>query len=394
MYHTAIGLTRCSFAMHEILIDNSEPLEDFCAQLKNSAWIAIDTEFMREKTYYPNLGLIQISDGQTTAAVDPLALDNLDPLKELMLDQKITKVFHAARQDLEIFLNLWKVLPTPVFDTQPAASLLGYGEQIGYAKLIKTVLNIDLPKEHSRTDWLKRPLSDGQLRYALDDVIYLGRAYQEILNTLRQKDRLHWLEEEFKLLVDTKTYYPHPDDQWQRVKGRQHLKGVKLAVLQKLAAWRETRAMEKNLPRRWILKDEVLIDLARRTPETTQKLGQIRGLDPALIRKIGKMLLDEIAMAKETPRELWPDDKSRPSALSAQQEAMLDYLNCALRLIAEQNQISPAAIASKKDLEKLLRNEKGALDAGWRHALAGEKLTEIVTGKLSITHTNGVLEIK
>lgn len=379
--------------MQELLIENYNQLEAFCARLSESPWLAVDTEFMREKTYYPRLGLIQVSDGNHTAAIDPLAIDDLGPLESLMFNPNIDKVFHAARQDMEIFLHLWQALPAPVFDTQPAASLLGHGEQIGYAKLIQELLGVDLPKGHSRTDWLKRPLSEGQLRYALDDVIYLGKAYQKLSQALQQKDRLHWLKEEFELLVDPTTYRSHPQEQWQKVKGRQQLKGIKLAILQKLAAWREQRAMDKDLPRRWILKDEILVDLARRTPESKQQLETIRGLDPGQIRAIGDQLLEEIKRALSLPKAQWPRDKTRPARLSGQQEAMVDYLACALRLIAEQNQISPAAIASKKDLEKLVRKEKGSLDLGWRHSLAGATLKKLVDGELSLTNNSGCLEI-
>lgn len=234
--------------MQESYIDKPEQLEQLCEAIRQSEWLALDTEFMREKTYYPKLCLLQVCNGKTAACVDPLSLNRLDPLIEIIMDPSIVKVFHAGRQDLEIFNFLWQKLPAPLFDTQLAATLLGLGEQLGYASLVQKLLGIELDKGHTRTDWSRRPLQPGQLRYALDDVIYLGEIYNDLDNRLRKLGRENWLQEEFTLLADPDTYRIDPDSAWQKIKGRQRLKGVQLAVLQRLTAWRKTRPSSPTVP--------------------------------------------------------------------------------------------------------------------------------------------------
>ncbi len=236
--------------MQEIYVDSPAGLDALCKQLQDSEWLALDTEFIREKTYYPRLCLFQVSNGDVAACVDPLRLDDLQPLLDVLYDGRILKILHAARQDLEIFLHDYQRLPMPIFDTQPAAALLGYGDQIGYANLVKLMLDVDLPKDQSRTDWMQRPLDPQQQRYALDDVIYLGRLYLHMRANLFDRERLQWLAADFAPLADPETYYPDPMLMWRRIKGRQPLRGRQLAVLQQLAAWREREARRRDLPRK------------------------------------------------------------------------------------------------------------------------------------------------
>jgi len=376
--------------MQEYYIDDDKTLLDFVEQIKDSEWLAIDTEFIREKTYHPNLCLLQISNGKVAACIDPITLKNLRPLLDVLYDGRIMKVFHAAKQDLEIFLKDWKEIPLPLFDTQPAASLLGLGDQVGYAKLVKQMLNVDLPKDHSRTDWSKRPLSDGQLRYALDDVVYLGQVYEKMRGMLVEKERLQWLTEDFAELASPNTYRPNPQLMWNKVKGKHQLKGQRLAILQSIAAWRETQAVERNLPRKWVIKDEVLIDIARRSPTQMAQLESIRGFEPSNIRRHGETLIKLVAEANELAKESWPSEKNISKPTTASEDAMLDLLNCALRLIAEQQQLSPTAIATRKELVKLLRKEeKAELMRGWRKTVAGDKLNQIIAGTLSLRVTDG-----
>ena len=380
--------------MQEQLVETPEQLEQICSQLRGSEWLAIDTEFIREKTYYPRLCLIQVCNGEVAACIDPLKLQQLDPLLDILYDGSTLKVLHAARQDLEIFLHDHGRLPMPVFDTQPAAALLGHGDQIGYANLVKLLLDVDLPKDQSRTDWSQRPLDDQQLRYAFDDVVYLGQLYLHMRAHLFDRERLQWLAADFATLADPKTYYPDPHNMWTRVKGRKLLRGRQLAVLQALAAWRETQARERDLPRKWILKDDALIELCRRMPRDTGGLARIRGLEPGQIRREGDTLIAAIRQAADLPREQWPQDGGRPKPLSAEQEAMVDLLHAALRLIAAQHQLSPLAIASRKDLEKLVRGESGGpLDEGWRGSLAGQTLRQIMHGEIALEVHNGGLEL-
>ncbi len=380
--------------MQESFIETPQQLQDFIHRVKHSPWLAVDTEFIRERTYYPRLCLIQVANDREAAAIDPLALDNLSPLKELLLDPAIEKVFHAARQDQEIFLNEWGALPRPVFDTQPAAALLGHGDQVGYGKLIQQVLKVELAKDHSRTDWSRRPLDKAQLRYALDDVIFLGQAYLKMKQALEKQGRLAWLKPEFDALTAEATYALNPMDMWKKVKGRQHLKGVKLAVLQALAAWREEQALARNLPRRWILKDDVLLEIARRAPANIRDLEKIRGVDGNFIKHNASDIIQRVKQALALPRDQWPQDRFRANRPTPEQEAVLDVLSAALRLIALEAGLSPQAIASRKDLAALLNGEeKAALLQGWRKQLAGIPLQELLQGKHRIKLDDGKISI-
>lgn len=376
--------------MPELFIETAEQLQDFVQQVADSPWLAVDTEFLRERTYYPRLCLIQVANEHIAAAIDPIAITDLSALRALLMNPAIEKIFHAARQDMEIFLNEWDTLPAPLFDTQPAAALLGIGDQVGYGKLIQQVLNIELPKDHSRTDWSRRPLDKAQLRYALDDVIYLGQAYLKMKPQLEKAHRLSWLDAEFRMLTSPQTYSLNPMDMWKKVKGRQHIKGIKLAILQALAAWREEQALAKNLPRRWILKDDVLLEITRRSPANAEELEKVRGIDAGFVRKQGKTILDLIEKARQLPKDQWPKDKfvaARPTPL---QEATLDLLTAALRLIAQEAGLSPQVIASRKDLLALLKKDENcALLQGWRKGLVGEPLQELIAGQRQIVMEQG-----
>ncbi len=380
--------------MLELHVETGPQLHELCIQLKDSKWLALDTEFIREKTYYPNFCLLQISNGELAASVDPLAIEDLGELMEIIFDDSIVKIFHAGRQDLEIFHQLWSKLPKPLFDTQLAATLLGLGSQIGYGNLVQKITGRELEKGHSRTDWSRRPLSKDQLRYALDDVIYLGDIYNDIVKRLKSLERESWLREDFDELTNPATYIIDPQAMWQRIKGNQHLKGVQLAVLQAISAWREREAERTNRPRRWILKDEVLIDLARRQPANIKGLEQIRGLEPGSVKRHGDTLLKLIAESKNLPKEKWPKAKARTAGLNANQEATVDLLQSCLRLIAEREEITPSALASRKDLELLaMGNKKSELLHGWRKELVGDILLKVLDGKIVPKLKDGVLHL-
>ena len=232
-------------------IETPADLSALCEQLKRSDWLTLDTEFIREETYYPQLCLIQVATDDVVACIDPLAIDDLSPLMEVFYDPAITKVLHSARQDLEIFQNLRGRPPENIFDTQIAATLLGQGDQIGYGNLAKAMLGVELDKAHSRTDWAKRPLSPEQLDYAADDVRYLRDIYKQQIQQLQEMGRLQWLDEDFAQLSNPALYEPPIADAWKRLKGLNRLKGVQLAIVRELAQWREELAKERNLPRRW-----------------------------------------------------------------------------------------------------------------------------------------------
>jgi ribonuclease D len=378
--------------MRELFVDTPEALAELAQLLAGSEWLALDTEFMREKTYLPRLCLIQVANEEVAASIDPLACEDLSPLLDVLYDGSILKVLHAARQDLEIFLTTWHRLPLPLFDTQPAAALLGHGDQVGYAKLVKEVLDVDLPKDHSRTDWCRRPLDEGQLRYALDDVIYLGRVYLQMRGRLSDRERLQWLAADFADLADPATYVQNPRTAWKRVKGRQPLRGVQMAVLQELAAWREAQARERDLPRRWVLKDEVLVELARRRPRDLRQLERVRGTEPGGIRRDGADILAAVTRGLEQPREDWPSERRASRPLSAIEEARVDLLSAGLRVLADEHQLSPHAIATRKDLEKLVRGDNEiSLMEGWRRRVAGDRLLDLRDGRCQLRNEDGTL---
>lgn len=381
--------------MQELHVESPEQLTTLCAAIRESKWLALDTEFMREKTYFPQLCLLQICNGDIAASVDPLSLPSMEPLMEIIYDPAISKVFHASRQDLEIFHHLWKRLPAPLFDTQLAAALLGFGDQIGYGNLVQKLLNHELEKGHTRTDWSRRPLDDSQLRYALDDVIYLGEIYLKLRDQLAERGRGNWLREDFDLLTSASTYIVAPDAAWQRIKGRQRLKGLQLAVLQALAAWREDQAISSNRPRRWILKDEVTLELARRQPTELKQLERIRGLESGTLQRQGTTLLKLIAEARRLPKAQWPVEKTPPVRLDSNQEALADLLMCGLRLLAEEQRITPSTLAGRKELERMVAGERELdLLRGWRKSLAGDRLLQILDGKLSPRIEQGRLTMK
>ncbi len=362
-------------------IDNHQDLVQFCAQLSGSPFIAVDTEFVRERTYYPQLALIQISNGELIACIDPLAIDDLTPLKTLFADPRTTKVFHACSQDMEVFYHLFGELPTPLYDTQVAATLQGLGDQIGYAALVQDMLGVELDKSHSRTDWLQRPLSDKQISYAEDDVRYLAQLYPMQHQQLKELGRLAWLDDDFNLIGDPQRYRPNPASAWLRVKGINKLRGVQLAILEKLGVWREERAMEKDQPRRRIAGDETLLDIAKLRPKSLQALAKLRDMPESLVNKQGEALLQCVSLAETMPKESWPK-LNLPQRLDSAQEALVDALQAIMKLNAQQYQINITTLTSRKELDELVRGERELpILQGWRRHHGGEQLLEFMEGR-------------
>lgn len=376
-----------------LYIDTPEKLDDLCASLAGAAEIALDTEFLREKTYFPKFCLLQIAAGDVVACVDPLALNDLTPLLDILLNPAVTKVFHSGRQDMEIFFLLCGRLPAPVFDTQLAAPLLGLGEQISYAGLVAELLGVNLSKSHSRTDWSRRPLSPEQIRYAADDVIYLEQAYRRMRPRLEKLGRLDWLEEDFAELVDPSLYEIPPDQAWQRIGGVYQLKPKLLSIVQTLAAWREQTARAQDLPRGWILKDEALFDLARQQPANAEQLKLVRGLDERMLKRHGATICRLIQEATARPPRPF-DAKGRSTKKTVEQEAVLDLLMAVVRLRAAQNTLNPAILASRKDLEQLLDGfPEARLLHGWRKTMVGDELAAVLRGERGLKISGGNLRI-
>ena len=365
--------------MNDLLYIVDQPaLNDFCADLRGVSWLALDTEFIREQTYYPQLCLIQIASADRVACIDPLALPSLDPLLDLLYDPAITKVLHAAQQDLEIFYHLRGAVPTPVFDTQLAALVLGHGSQIGYAALVQQLLGVELDKTHTRANWRHRPLAPEWLAYAAADVRYLRELYPRQQAALAARGWLDALAEDFAALAVPDRYRLQPWEAWRRIREHNRLRGVQRAVLRTLAAWREERASTHDRPRRWILDDAALFELARRMPKTPDELSRIRGLPATTVQRQGETLLARIATARAEPLEQWPARISRPH-VSPEQVAKVDEMLGLIAACADRYRIPSQSLADRWQVEKLLLGEDSPLLHGWRAAVIGRELLAQLT---------------
>lgn len=372
-------------------VDTAEALEQLCAQLADAEWVAVDTEFVRERTYYPRLCLIQLSTPELNACVDALRLKRLDPVLDILFDPAVIKVMHACRQDMEVFFHLCERLPAPVFDTQVAAPVLGLPHQVGYAALVAELLGVQLDKAHTRTDWCQRPLSEGQLTYAIEDVLYLGPLYLRLRDELQRLERLEWLKEDFAALTDSSLYRNPPGDAWKRIRGAARLKGPQRAVLKALAAWRERTARRADLPRSWLLRDDALLDIARARPRELAQLDRLRSLKKATLEHYGEELLD---LVRESAHETPPRLDARARSLSLEQEALLDVMMSLVHVKGAEYGIDPAVIASRNDLVKVLDADRNAaVMHGWRHKVVGRDLIALLDGHLSLHADNGVLRL-
>ena len=364
-------------------INTPDQLTVLCEQIKKESWLALDTEFLREKTYYPKFCLLQIATPEWVACVDPIALPNLDQLFDAIYNPDIVKVFHSCRQDLEIFFQATGKLPAPVFDTQVAAPLLGFQDNPGYAMLVSSFLGINLNKAHTRADWSKRPLTPSEIEYAADDVIYLCKIYQIMVEKITELGRIDWLIQDFADLSNPEHYRVDPEKAWFRVKGKNKLTGKQLSIIQSLAAWRERIAQAEDRPKSWLLRDELLFDLAKLQPENVQELARVRGINERSVNRYGKELCQLITEAKNRPPQPL-NDKDRSAKKTQQQEAILDILTALVRVRAEENALNPSILATRKDLEDLLLNDDDELPLlhGWRYSMAGKELVGLIKGEL------------
>ena len=365
------------------LISTTKDLENFIATLKNPDWIALDTEFLRERTYYAQLCLIQIEAEGMRACIDPLAIKDMSALFDMLNNPDIIKVFHAAHQDLEILMQLTGKIPAPIFDTQVAASVLGIGDQISYARLVEELLGISLSKTQSRTDWTQRPLDAKQLEYAIDDVRYLAQIYPKMMEQLNSLGRLNWLTKDFTKAISPETYAINARERWQKVRGNQVLKRQQLAVLRELAEWRENRAEKSNLPRKWIISDEILIDLAKQQPTNSQQISKIRGINPDRTKKYHDLWLKLINKGKNLPESEWPE-QPRSKKPTSQQNLVIDLLMLVVQIKARENKISPAAIATRKSIAKMVQSGNSHLSDDWRDVLVHQSFTDVLSGKKTI----------
>ncbi len=382
--------------IHSLLTDDQD-IAEICARFAKADFVAVDTEFMRENTYWPILCLIQISDGKEAAAIDPLADGvNLDPLLDLLVEnEEVLKVFHAGGQDVEIIHNMTGKTPHPIFDTQIAAMALGPSEQIGYANLVDSWLGITLDKGARFTDWSRRPLNDRQLKYAIGDVTHLSEIFPKMLEQLKETGRGMWINAEMEKLADPENYVNDPEQAWMRVKSQgRNLEA--LGRLKALAGWREREAQAKDLPRGRIVRDETLADIAAHPPKDQAKLAQVRGLSHGWKNNdIGERLMEALADAKPLDREELPQKNGRRPKNGKENALVADLLKLLLKIRSAELNVASRLLAKAGDLERIVAGEREGVPLleGWRYEEFGRDALDLIEGRVSFTVKDGKLKM-
>lgn len=374
------------------VITENPDLAEACARLARHPFVAIDTEFLREQTFWPVLCLIQMAGpGEDEFIVDPLARGlDLKPFYDLMANEQVTKVFHAGRQDIEIVYAKANLIPHPIFDTQVAAMVCGFGESVSYVNLVKKLTNKDIDKTSRFTDWSRRPLTQKQLVYALADVTHLRDIYLQLKADLESSGRAHWLDEEMATLTDPHTYEAKPEHAWHRLKLRTRSRRS-LGVLIELAAWRERVAQAQDVPRARVLRDEALYDIANQAPTETAQLGELRTLSEGFARSArAREIVEAVKLG------LARDPKTLPQipvgqGLSAEATALVDLLRVLLKAAAARNRVAPKLIADTSDLEQIAAEQDPNVPAlrGWRRELFGADALKLKRGEVALTVAGG-----
>ncbi|WP_027486119.1 ribonuclease D [Allorhizobium undicola] len=377
------------------MIVTTEKLEEACLALAQSDFITIDTEFLRETTFWPELCLIQMASPELEVIVDPLAPGmDLKPFFDLMGNGAVTKVFHAARQDIEIIFHLGNLIPHPIFDTQVAAMVCGFGDSISYDQLVQRVKNVHIDKSSRFTDWSRRPLSDKQLEYALADVTHLRDVYIKLKAELEKEGRASWLNEEMAVLEARQTYDLHPDDAWQRLKMRLK-KPQELMVLKGVAAWREREARARNVPRSRVLKDDAIFEIAQQQPKDAEALGRLRTVPKGWERSSsGAAIIDAVNAALSIPKADWPQVQ-RQAHVPEGTASAVELLKVLLRLTSEKHGVAAKMIANTEDLEKIaLEGEAAEVAAmsGWRRDLFGDYALKLINGGVALRFVGKKIE--
>ena len=373
------------------LITSTDDLAALCDRLAQHDYVTVDTEFLRETTFWPILCVVQVASPDEAHAIDAMAGGiDLAPLYALMADERVLKVFHAARQDAEIFWKLAGAVPRPLFDTQVAAMVCGHGEQVSYSELVQSICGAHIDKSSRFTDWARRPLAQAQIDYAIADVTYLRDVYKALGLELDKTGRRGWLEDEMKVLTSPATYEQHPENAWERLKNRAR-KPRDLAVLMELAAWRETEAQARDVPRSRVLKDDVLIEVALAAPRTPETLANLRAFPRGMERS---RAANDILAAIE--RGLARDPKGLPKLTKERRggsgaAATVELLKVLLRQVCEASGVAGKMIATVDDLEAIAASDKAEVPAlqGWRRQLFGERALELKHGRLALTVENG-----
>lgn len=370
------------------IITESDDLAQFCASFGDEQFITVDTEFIRERTYFPQLCLLQVATSKEAVAIDPIANPALDlaPLYAAFANEKLLKVFHAAKQDIEIFVQDSGRVPTPLYDTQIAAMACGFGESISYENLVRDLVGASLDKASRFTDWARRPLSDRQLVYALDDVIHLRIVFEKLQAKIAADGRADWIAEEMAALNDVTLYRADPARAWLRLKAKSR-SPLLLHLLRAAAAWREEMAAKKDVPRQRILKDDWVVQVATQMPTTVEELTEVRGITGQLGREMMASLIAALNVARAEPAENYPTPPDRERPLAAAQEACLDQIKLLLREQCEKSDIVPRLVADKQELEDIVRGKtpfaQSRLAQGWRYDVFGRALEALLSGALS-----------
>ena len=377
------------------LITNTADLEAVCRRLHDEPYVTVDTEFIREKTYYPKLCLVQLAGNDDNIIIDPLA-DGLDltPLFELLSNEKVLKIFHAAQQDVEIFYKLMGKIPAPIFDTQIAAMVCGFGESVGYESLVNRLLNETLDKASRYTDWEQRPLTTRQLNYAIADVTHLRQIYEHLHGRITARNRESWIEEEIAKLNEVSQYHTNPDEAWRRLKYKNRSPAY-LNILRAAAAWRERTSQVKNIPRGRLLKDEVVVQIASMNPHNMDELAEVRGAMRHLNVDNAQSLMDALEKARATPKEEYPRDEKKRKQLEPEQEGLVDVLKMLLKMQCEQHGVAPKLVANKEDLAALVlgRSDVPCLQ-GWRYDVFGKRASQFLQGSLLLKAVRGTIQFE
>jgi ribonuclease D len=369
-----------------VFVNDSATLADLCHRLAGEAFVTVDTEFIRERTYWPELCVLQLGGTTDVAVVDAQAPGmDLAPLAQLLANPAVVKVFHAARQDVEIFLQLFGAVPTPLFDTQVAAMVAGFGDQVGYDSLVGALTGGQIDKAHRFSDWSARPLSPAQITYAAADVTHLRTVYEKLTARLEREGRLSWVAEEMAVLADPATYRPDPETMWEKLRPRTNNRRM-LGALRAIAAWREREAQRINIPRQRLVRDESLLEIAATIPDSPEGLARIRGVSKGFAEgPTGQGLLAVLAEVQALPEEALPDRPSQREGAKPS-PALVALLKVLLATKAEQHDVAPKLLASSDDLDRLASEEDPDIPAlhGWRLAVFGEDALALKAGRIAL----------
>lgn len=377
-----------------MLIDDDSQLKAFVKRCCTSPYMAIDTEFLREKTYYARLCLIQVAIEGEVAIIDPFAIKDITLLNDALTSPDVVKIFHASSQDIEILYHETGVVPRPVFDTQIAAALLGKSQQASYSSLVSSYCSVNLPKKDSFTDWSQRPLKDSQIRYAADDVVYLPQIYYDMVEVLNEKNRLHWLDGAFEEISSPEKYEIKPEERYRKLRRVNQLNAQQMAAAREFAAWRELKAQKINVPRKWIVSDEQIVEACRREARTIDELFMVRGMRESLRAEDARQAVACIKKGLSCPKEQLPQVHEKPKN-EHNVDIVVDLMNAVVHLRARENHIAPQTLAPQAELMKLARghDDECELLKGWRYKVIGKELKELLKGKFSLRIADGNLEI-